>query len=71
MRFLEDQEKQSVIRPIIKKCHVCGHLSESRQEIKQCSNCKKSFLPLNYEELFSNSHGIHEDDLIKGIIVLW
>lgn len=70
-------------RTIIKKCHVCGHMSESQREICKCLNCKKSFLPLNYfgkvharnsqdfENLFVSSDELNEDDLIKGINVLW
>lgn len=68
---------------IIKKCHVCGHVEESYRETKKCSNCKKSFLPSNYfgkvhaknskefDELFSHSDELHEEDLVKGINVLW
>ncbi|MBT3584879.1 MAG: hypothetical protein HN509_08225 [Halobacteriovoraceae bacterium] len=68
---------------IIKKCHVCGTLSESAREPKKCKKCKKSFLPLNYfgkvhakdseafNNLFSKSEELHDDDLIKGIHVLW
>ena len=70
MRYLQDQEKKSTIKLIIKKCHVCGHVSEARQEIRECLDCKKTFFPL-LDGLFSNSQDIHEDDLIKGIMVLW
>ena len=68
---------------LIKKCHVCGQLIESYYEISRCPNCKKSFLPSNYLEkkesisiksynlYFSNTDELCEDDLIKGIHVLW
>jgi hypothetical protein len=68
---------------IIKKCHCCGHIMESCEEIQKCTACKKSFLPVNYfskvhaknqkefENLFASSHEIHEKDLIKGLTVLW
>jgi hypothetical protein len=68
---------------IIKKCHMCGHVMESKSEIKKCDKCKKSFLPSNYlgkvkaknsrdyQNQFSNVEEIYEDDLIKGINVLW
>lgn len=71
------------IRPFIRKCHVCGHVAESQEELKQCVQCQKSFLPLNYfdkihaknerefENLFSPSDELHEDDVIKGLMVLW
>lgn len=68
---------------LIKKCHVCGSLNESFKEAKKCRDCNKSFLPSNYfgkvhaknskeyDELFSASDDLHEDDLVKGINVLW
>ena len=71
-------------RVLFKKCHVCGEVQESlKQEVVRCSSCKKSFLPTNYfgkvhaknsqefQELFSEVHELHEDDLIKGLSVLW
>ncbi len=70
-------------RLIIKKCHVCGHIMESAEEIKKCKSCKKSFLPMNYfskvhsqnpneyEALFAKSHDLQDEDLIKGLTVLW
>lgn len=68
---------------LIKKCHVCGTVAESYTEVKKCGNCKKSFLPSNYfgkvhaknseefGQLFSSSDELHEEDLVKGIAVLW
>jgi uncharacterized OB-fold protein len=68
---------------LIKKCHLCGTVMESYIERKKCTKCKKSFLPMNYfskvhaknskefDELFSNSDDMQEEDLIKGISVLW
>ena len=67
---------------IIKKCHLCGHISQSHKEISKCTKCKKSFLPLNYfdkvhdkenqyDDLFAEAHQVYEEDLIKGIYVLW
>lgn len=68
---------------IIKKCHICGHVMGSHQEPKKCDQCKKSFLPVNYfskvhsksqadyEKLFAFSHELHEDDIIKGLTVIW
>ncbi len=70
-------------KTIIKKCHYCGQIIETYTEPQKCVSCKKSFLPLNYFEkihsktddeykkLFAESHLIEEDDLIKGIYVLW
>lgn len=68
---------------IVKKCHSCGHINESYKEKQRCSGCKKSFLPANYfgkvhaqndkefEKLFADSEELREEDLIKGINVLW
>lgn len=68
---------------LIKKCHMCGHIMESEKEVQKCEKCKKSFLPVNYfskihsksqqeyEQLFAHGHEIHEEDLVKGLSVLW
>jgi RNA polymerase subunit RPABC4/transcription elongation factor Spt4 len=68
---------------IIKKCHCCGEIIETNQEAQKCPSCKKSFLPSNYfgkvhaknsqefQNLFLKSDEIHEDDLIRGINVIW
>ena len=68
---------------LIKKCHQCGHIAESYKELQKCGGCKKSFLPSNYfskvhaknteeySQLFSMSDELHEDELIKGLSVLW
>lgn len=68
---------------IIKKCHVCGHMNESHQEPQKCTECKKSFLPVNYfskvhskspaeyEKLFAFGHELRDEDVIKGLTVLW
>lgn len=76
-------QKSKEEKVLIRKCHACGQLVESYVEQEKCCGCGKSFLPLNYfdkihgdteqkfEELFSNSNEIHEEDLIIGIYVLW
>jgi hypothetical protein len=68
---------------IIKKCHVCGQIVESSNEVKRCPSCKKSFLPSNYfarvhesesegfQELFQDSTELDEYYIIKGIQVIW
>jgi len=70
-------------RTLIKKCHMCGFISESFIEIQKCTACNKAFMPLNYfnkvhntqsfqfNELFSPSDELTEEDIIKGIYVLW
>lgn len=80
---LELTNKESNSKLIIKKCHDCGHIMESSQELQKCMKCKKSFLPVNYfskvhsksqkdyDQLFAYGHEIHEEDLIKGLTVLW
>ena len=68
---------------LIKKCHMCGQLTEAHMEQEKCLSCGKSFMPLNYFEkvhehqenkfrdLFAECHELHEDDLIKGLYVIW
>jgi hypothetical protein len=68
---------------LIRACHSCLKLNESYQELERCTHCKKSFLPLRYfekihqqkelkwENHFSLSEQIEEEDLIKGLFVLW
>jgi tRNA(Ile2) C34 agmatinyltransferase TiaS len=80
---VEETKKTDLTKLLIKKCHVCGHIMESSEEVQKCHKCKKSFLPSNYfhkvhsknqkeyEALFAGSHEIHEQDLIKGLTVLW
>lgn len=71
------------ISKIVKKCHVCGHLMETRKEADKCECCNKPFLPMNYfskvhaknsadfKNLFSKASELHEEDMIKGLTVLW
>lgn len=68
---------------IIKLCHICGHLNESYVEVKKCSQCNKSYLPINYfhkgfdiyngsyDDLYLEIKDLDEDDLIRGIHVIW
>ncbi len=69
-------------KSLIKKCHVCLELNESVKEIERCQKCRKAFLPLNYfskihlddgdyESLFSEVDELQDEDLIKGIYVIW
>mgnify|MGYP000362629086 CR=1 FL=1 len=80
---MKEVSKRSSDKSIIKKCHVCGHVHDTSTEVQKCVNCKKSFLPTKYFDkvhtknskdyklLFSTASDIHEDDLIKGISVIW
>lgn len=70
---------------IIKRCHVCGQITESSSEIDKCVSCGKSFLPLNYfskvhdhegkqynfKDLYAEGHELEQEDLIIGLYVLW
>ncbi len=67
---------------IIKLCHKCGHCNASDVELERCQKCAKAFLPLNYfekihakdekfQELFEDSDNLEDEDLIKGLYVLW
>jgi len=78
---LKNQVKNEKL--IIKKCHMCGYVSETHQEPEKCTQCKKSFLPVNYfskvhsksqaeyTKLFAFGHELHEEEIIKGLTVLW
>lgn len=68
---------------IIKKCHACGYINEAQREMENCKSCNKGFLPLNYfakihaqthdqyKSLFASSDEINENEIIKGLYVLW
>lgn len=68
---------------IVRKCHLCGFVMETKREVERCTHCQKSFLPLkyfskihgrgnsNFEDLFSSGSELHEEDLIPGLTVLW
>jgi cobalamin biosynthesis Co2+ chelatase CbiK len=68
---------------LVRKCHVCGEVIESYAEVEKCHQCHKHFLPLNYfgkvhatnseayKQLFEEVNSLHEDDLIKGLFVIW
>jgi hypothetical protein len=32
----------------VRRCHVCGEVTESEREITKCSSCRKSLLPFYY-----------------------
>lgn len=75
--------KQNIDKLVIRKCHQCGHLNSGHSEPQKCNSCKKSFLPSNYfskvhaqspseyNELFAAGHELTEEDIVKGITVLW
>ena len=64
-------------------CHCCLAMNESAKELERCMHCNKSFLPLRYfekihsqgkekwETNFSLSEELEDEDLIKGLVVLW
>jgi hypothetical protein len=68
---------------LMRVCHRCHHINESSVELERCTHCQKSFLPLRYFEKIHSAHGenwknnfsstseIEEEDLIKGLFVLW
>ena len=80
MKELEVKSKEKLL---IRACHSCLKINESEKELERCTHCKKSFLPLRYfdkihndkdlkwENHFSPTSQIDEDDLIKGLFVLW
>lgn len=80
MKSLESQAKE---KTLIRVCHACSKLNESYIELERCTHCKKAFLPLRYfekihqckdmkwENHFSPTDQLEEEDLIKGLFVLW
>lgn len=70
-------------KTIMRVCHCCLRLNESMQELQRCLHCSKSFLPLRYFEKihsqksapwdthFSSGKDLEDEDLIKGLFVLW
>jgi hypothetical protein len=79
MKDLQKSKEKTIIRA----CHSCLKVNESYKEMERCSHCNKSFLPLRYfdkihhekdlkwENHFSLSDHLEDEDLIKGLFVLW
>lgn len=80
MKEINKTKKEKLL---IRACHTCLKINESNKELERCMHCNKSFLPLRY---FDKIHGdkelkwenhfyptdlIEEEDLIKGLFVLW
>lgn len=80
MNTLQPKTKEKLL---IRVCHSCLKLNESHRELERCLHCNKSFLPLRYfdkihqdkgskfENHFSLSDQLEDEDLIKGLFVLW
>lgn len=80
---MKNTEIRSKEKMLIRACHSCLKINESTKELERCTHCNKSFLPLryfdkikserdvNWENHFSYSDQLEEDDLIKGLFVLW
>jgi hypothetical protein len=79
MKDLQKSKEKTLIRA----CHSCLKVNESNKELERCLHCSKSFLPLRYfdkihhdkdlkwEHHFSFTDQLDEEDLIKGLFVLW
>lgn len=80
---MNEIEKKSKEKLLIRTCHSCLKINESEKELERCTHCGKSFLPLRYfdkihhekeakwENYFYPTDLIEEEDLIKGLFVLW
>ena len=80
MKNLQTTTKE---KTLIRACHSCLKLNESHRELERCLHCNKAFLPLRYfdkvhhekdakyENHFSMSDALEDEDLIKGLFVLW
>lgn len=81
--FVNEIKKETKEKLLMRICHRCQHVNESVAELERCTQCQKSFLPLRYFEKVHTAHGdewknnfsrvsdIEEEDLIKGLFVLW
>ena len=68
---------------LIRACHACFKINHAFEELERCAHCNKAFLPLRYfekihdfkdlkwEKHFSTADDMEEEDLIKGLFVLW
>lgn len=80
MKNLSSTHKEKLLMRV---CHCCQKLNESDKELERCMHCNKAFLPLRYfekvhshqsekwESHFSKSEELNDEDLIKGLFVLW
>jgi hypothetical protein len=80
---MKNTEAKSKEKLLIRACHTCLKINESQQEQERCMHCNKAFLPLRYfekihhgkeakwENNFSSTEQLDEEDLIRGIFVLW
>lgn len=80
---MKDLHKTTKEKLLIRACHSCLKVNESNKELERCLHCNKAFLPLRYfdkihgdketkwENHFSTAEFIEEEDLIKGLFVLW
>ncbi len=80
MKNLETKTEEKFL---IRACHACLKINESKCELERCAHCGKPFLPLRYfdkihtdknakwESRFYPTELIDEEDLIKGLFVLW
>jgi hypothetical protein len=80
---VKDIKKTTKEKLLIRSCHSCLKVNESTTELERCTHCNKAFLPLRYFDKIHNSKEakwenyfyptelIEEDDLIKGLFVLW
>jgi hypothetical protein len=80
---VEETKKTTKEKLLIRNCHSCLKINESYKELERCAHCGKAYLPLHYfdkihhdkntkwENYFYPTNLIEEDDLIKGLFVLW
>lgn len=80
---MKETEIKTKEKMLIRACHSCLKVNEATKELERCTYCAKPFLPLRYfekiqqardpkwENHFWHSSQIDEEDLIKGLFVLW
>jgi hypothetical protein len=80
---MKNTETRAKEKLLIRACHSCAKINEAEKELERCAHCSKAFLPLNYFEKihafksspwqnhFSPADLLDDEDLIKGLFVLW
>ncbi len=79
-----DTKKNTSGRSLYRQCHMCAYVIHTSEEVQRCPKCNKSFLPLNYfakihkgkqgedyDALYSSCDELSEQEIIKGLYVIW
>jgi len=53
---------------LFRRCHVCGQISQSEEQLSRCRHCKKAFAPFYYYDDFHKpvfSEGLERPPVMK------